>query len=163
MDNLSVKDQIIVFCHIQGCTNAFIATELNLPEEHVRLKLGTEKFQAYAKHLKYKLFSEDPKKRFNDLLPFATDAIEDALKDPGTKIQTRLAAAQEVTDRVMGKPKQTIDVEGSLIRGLIDRLDKKKQNDIIDIPGSIENNALLPAPNENPNRDPVDKWVEENL
>lgn len=152
-----------MYCHVQGCSNEAIATELSIPEENVRLKLSTEKLQIYAKHLKYRLTDEDPKKRFSDLLPYAADAIEEALKSPSTKIQTKLAAAQEITDRVLGKPKQTIEHEGSLIRGLIDRLDKKKQNDIIDIQGKIVVDALLPAAEDNPNLDAIDKWAEENL
>lgn len=144
----------------------------------VGLKLQDEKIQFEIKHIRYKLYGKDTKKRFNEILPHAIDITERLLHDPFTKPSTKFQAAQEIMDRALGKPKQTIDHEGSLIRSLFDKLDGKGEPVEVDVITVTEEQTMLPLPEkkenpngiinldtENPNLklDPVDQWVKDNL
>lgn len=168
---------MIVYLAAQGRSAVEIADSLGISKDTVRLKLTNERMQFEIKHLRYKLFGKDHRKRFSEILPHAIDATEKILRDPLTKERTRFAAAQEIFDRALGKPKQTIEHEGSLIRALIEKLDGKSDNErvggVIDAeivpelapPPINPNETVRPDKSKNPNlhMDPIDQWAKENL
>lgn len=161
---------MIVYLAAEGKTNAEIAMVLNITSDTVRLKLGTEQMQFAVKHMRYKLYGKDHKKRFEEILPHAIDVTEEILLDPNAKQATRFAAAQEVMDRTLGKPKQTVEHEGSIVRALFEKLDEKKTvQPIIDVgvPELLENPNNEPViqkyANPNLSSDPVEDWVKKNL
>lgn len=128
--------------------------------------------QFEVKHVRYKLYGKDHKQRFSQILPHAIDIAEKVLLDPNTKTATKFAAAQEFMDRALGKPKQTVEHEGSLIRSLFEKLDGRANEPAImegsftELPESNPNEVrqLTPAANPNLQSDnPIDKWADENL
>ena len=172
MEPLDNKNEMICYLAAQGRSTAEIAESLGISKDTVRLKLGDERMQFEIKHLRYKLFGKDHRKRFNEILPHAIDATERILLDPNSKDRVRFAAAQEVMDRALGKPKQTVEHEGSLIRALIEKLDGKGENEVKALDGEFfEAPALNPnetmatdrATNPNLQVDEIDKWAKENL
>jgi hypothetical protein len=173
MKDLPIRDQAISYLTMEGWTNEEIASCLQVPIEVIRLKLTDERIQEKSRNLHYQIYSEDSKKRYQDMLPHAMRVIEDILKDPMAKPQLKIDAAREVTDRVLGKPKQTVEHEGSLIRAFLERLSS---------PEMIATEPALPVPyrelppgnpnvstpvvtKDNPNfqEDMVDQWMKKNL
>ncbi len=162
---------MVAYMAAQGKTNAEIAELLEIDISTVRSRLSDERIQFEVKHLRYKLFGKDHKKRFMDILPHAIDVTENTLLDKNSKSSLRFAAAQEVMDRALGKPKQTMEHEGSLIRALFDKMDGKQEKPVIDVeavgPKLIDNpNGMsIPDISSNPNlsKDSVDEWVNKNL
>lgn len=174
MRDLANKDHVMVYLAAKGLKTAEIAEAIQLEPATVRLKLSEERVQFEVKTLRYKLYGKDHKKRFQDILPQAVDVTEQILMNPNTKDALRFQAAQEVMDRALGKPKQTVEHEGSLIRSLFEKLDGVKEEPAFDveaIPIALEDRiepALLGNPNErtkkteeNPNF--VDDWAKNNL
>ena len=190
MENLANKDEMLVYLSAKGAKTSEIASALDLTPQTVRLKLADDRVQFEIKRLRYQLYGKDHKKRFQDILPYAMDVTEEILKSPSAKPQLRFAAAQEVMDRALGKPKQTVEHEGSLVRSLLEKLNSKPGQEIIDIsplspdaiaPGTDLDNVETPQarvdsqvlgnPNyvtkmnsqENPNFQKVDDWMAKNL
>jgi hypothetical protein len=177
MEPLKNQDEVLVYLAAQGRSPKEIADILGLTAETVRLKLNHERIQFEVKHLRYKLFGKDHKKRFSDILPYAIDATEAILKNPSAKDRTRFAAAQEIMDRALGKPKQTVEHEGSLIRALIEKLDQNGQNEkaqsidsevVPELSAGVSTNPneiSRPDTSKNPNlqTDSIDQWAEENF
>lgn len=176
MNDLVNKDQMLVFLAASGKSNPEIAEILGIDRSTVRLKLQDSRMQFEVKHMRYKLYGSDHKKRFSEILPHAIDVTEQILKDPNAKQAVRFAAAQEVMDRTLGKPKQTIDHQGSLFRDLIEKLDgKEKEKPIIDVSNIMDasvvpmsenpNERILADPTTNPNleKDSIDQWAAKNL
>jgi hypothetical protein len=178
MKDLPIRDQAIAYLTVEGWTNDEIATCLNVMPEAIRLKLTDEKILEKMRALQYSLYAEDSKKRFEDILPFAIDALEDIIKNPSVKPQTKMQAVTDCIDRVLGKPKQTVEHEGGLLRAFYERLNNQGNNadaieaDFKEIP---EDNKRLANPNEviaphqqikknpNLNEDFVDSWMKQNL
>jgi hypothetical protein len=97
------------------------------------------------------------------------DVVEGVMKDTQEKGSTRIAAANMIQERVMGKATQQIEVGGNLIREMFERLDKR-QNVIqtIDVssPKQIEVNPKLlnpPTLNDNKEESEIDSWINEQL
>lgn len=172
------RDNMIIYLAAEGKTNAQIGEALDIDPATVRLKLTDERVAFEVKRMRYKLYGADHKKRFESILPHALDVTETILLDANAKSSLRFAAAQEVMDRTLGKPKQTVEHEGSLVRALFEKLDGKKP--VIEVggePTAPENErpalTLIENPNEkvavdvskNPNLsdDPIDNWVNKNL
>ena len=175
MESLSAQEQALCYFAAQGNMNQQqIAEAVNLSPGTVGQKLKSERIQFEIKHLRYKLYGKDHKKRFQDILPHAIDVVEDVITNPNTKQSIRFAAAQEIMDRALGKPKQTVEHEGSLIRSLFDRLDAKPEEpkpiDVTPIENEVPRlrnpNGQVEVENgSNPNlkEDKVDKWIRENF
>lgn len=168
-ENLQNRDQTLAYLAATGLTNAQIAESLGLDPKTVRLKLTDERIAFEIKHLRYKLYGADHKKRFNDILPHALDVTEEIVRNPNISPKLKFAAAQEVFDRALGKPKQTVEHEGSLIRALFEKLDAQKSTPVIDVGKEtvIENpNERINLPTQaNPNRnmDTVEDWISKNI
>ena len=168
----STKQSIIAYLAAEGQTVPEIAAAVELGEEKVANILLDQAFVLRVKELRQKLYSKDAKKAFDDLLPNAQDLIKKIIENPNTKPHLQFQVAQEVFDRSMGKAKQTVEHEGSLLRAVFEKMDQKRDNSVIDVTRIIE--PELPALanpnardadfNENPNtRDAVDDWMEKNL
>lgn len=164
------KYETIAYLAAKGMDNSEIAEAVGLSVERTKVILSSERVQFEIKAVRYKLFGKDAQKRHKEILPAAIDIQEEIMLDPKMKPAVRLHAAINFQDRVLGKPKQTIEHEGNLIRELFDRLDGKKKQDTIDIEAKeviasdiiLEDNPEKDLIQESP-KDSVDKWVDENL
>ena len=173
--DLPIRDQIVAYLTVEGWTIDEIATAINVMPESIRLKLTDERIIEKQKALSYKLFSEDTDKRLKDILPRALDVLCEILEDTTAKPQIKISAAQDVIDRVLGKPKQTVEHQGSLVRAMLEKLNASPEEAIaVDFTEVSSENKLLANPNEarpspdvraNPNfqEDPVDSWIKKNL
>lgn len=167
--------ETVAYLAARGLSPKEIGDALGLSTPAINALLTQERMRFEIKVVRHKLFGKEHQKAFRELLPHAIDATKNVLLDPTSKPSTRLDAAKEVMDRTLGKPKQTIEHEGSLLRELVERLDKKK---IIDVESAATVDAVLLAPlvEPNPNQiltakeidaekgiDSAQRWVDENL
>ncbi len=170
-DNLlSSRDGTIAYLAAQGKTHAEIAEVLGTTSRTIGAIIATERMQFEIKRTQHKLFGQDNKaiaNQFKDMIPKALDTMREIIDNPNVKPQLRFSAAQEIFDRSLGKPKQTVELEGSLVKDLYDRLDTLKPQDlgVIDItpvepeasrPETVD---VLPAPPQ----DVIDAWIAKNL
>lgn len=152
-----------------------IASQAGLTVQQVMVMMKDEKMRFEVKRLQTKLFP-NPKKRFQILAERAMEVTEEILDDDGQKPNVRLKAAQEVMDRAWGKPEQTINHDGSLIRRLFEQMDGANAKEvtapappparIIDLEASPNPNEVEkrdPSSNPNAGGDSIDRWVNENL
>lgn len=174
--SLSNKQSLVAYLAAQGRTNSEIADALSMASSTVNTILQDERTQFEVKQLRHRLIGgRDVKQRFQSMLPKAVDAHEEILDNPNNKPALRFAAVQEVYDRALGKPKQTIEHEGSILRALYEKLDSKEgPSPIIDVTPSARpaatslenpNGKSKPDMSQNPNfqSDPIDDWIDKNL
>lgn len=163
----STKEKVLVYLAAEGFSIDEIAPLVALPLEKVSSMMTDQNMQLRVRELRSKLYSKDANKNFSSMLGGAQDVLKSVLENPNEKTHIRVQVAQEVFDRALGKPKQTIEHEGSMLRSLFEKMDQNGQ--IIE----AEFKEVLPAlsnPNssnqeefKNPNLvDPIDDWVNKN-
>lgn len=160
------KEQIIIYLAASGLTNTKIAEELGMHPNSISNVLGEERIQFELRKLRHKLFGKDVQRKFRDMVPAAQELTESILTNPNLKPGLRFNAAQEVFDRALGKPKQTIEHEGSMIKRIFEKLDSEDESSTIDVTPkeTPEPVSVISNPNEDPPAvDPIDKWAAENL
>lgn len=121
------KTRMQVLAYLAACGKKVtdIAEELGMSQPEVSNILSTERMQFEVNSLKYKMFGQDVQKRFKEILPKAVDVAYEVMVDEKAKPALRLSSAINFMDRALGKPTQQVEVGGSLIKELFDRLDGK--------------------------------------
>jgi hypothetical protein len=127
------KHETVAYLLARGLSNTEIAEAVGLTVAMIGVLANSERMQFQVKHLRYKLFGKDHQKAFKEILPYAIETIGDVIKNPKAKPETRLSASIYATDRILGKPKQQMEIGGSLIRKLYDKLDGKEESATIDV------------------------------
>lgn len=153
--------------HLRACglQPKEIATQVGLSVSTVNQYLASEKIQFEIRRLQHTYFGKDPMRRFQTMLQEAADVMEETMRDKQVKPSVRVMAADKILDRALGKPKQHLTVEGSLIRKVYESLDDntgKKIQTTIEVSGDNPNvrDVAQPGPEKNPNE--VEKPVREN-
>lgn len=121
-----------------------IAEAAGLTPSTVKRYLASPKIQMEVKRIQHKYLGTDPMRRFRQMMGRAADVMEETMEDPAVKPSVRLMAADKILDRAVGKPKQYIQMEGSLIRRVYEHLDSGKP--IIDVPPSDSVRTVEEAP-----------------
>ena len=165
----TTKRQLAIYLAAEGKNTAQMAEMLNVNSSTVHQWLKDDRFQFEVKLLRHKIHGKGIQKRFEDMLPKAQDVTEEIITNPNIKPQLKFQAAQEVFDRALGKPKQTIEHQSNILRTIYERLDQNPEM-TIDITPQEQQLKTLPEPQKtielNPNTielDPIDKWANENL
>lgn len=166
----SSKQQVITYLAAEGKSVKEISEALGMSKANVQTVLSDERVAFDIKHLRFKLHGKGVKEKFNDLLPAAQETLTSILNDdnPNVKINLKFQAAQEVFDRALGKPKQTVEVEGSLLRAVFEKLNDPRASTL---DGEIVHDAIPVLANpekkeepENPNSaSPMDEWLSKNM
>lgn len=164
-DNLlSTRENAVVYLAAQGKTPTQIAEATGSSTRSISTMLGEERVQFEIRRLQHRLFGKDTKavkKRFDDMVDQAQDVIAEIVADDNPNVtikpSLRFAAAQEILDRSMGKPKQTVEHQGSLIKELFDRLDDPKTKEVIDI------SSIPDALGSGEEKSTMDDWADKNL
>lgn len=154
--------------HLRACglQPKEIATQVGLSVSTVNQYLASEKIQFEIRRLQHTYFGKDPMRRFQTMLNEAADVMEETMRDKQVKPSVRVMAADKILDRALGKPKQHLTVEGSLIRKVYESLDDntgRKIQTTIEVSGDNPNVREVTAPvvgEKNPNE--VEKPVKDN-
>lgn len=154
---LNSTHELVAYMTATGQSRATIADVAGISPEAVSRLLGCERTKFRIKELQFQIFGKDPHKRFESILSTAIQTVSDILEDPKIKPAVKLQAAQTVLDRVMGKPKQSIEVKDVTLAdfyGKLDQMFAKKEGDVVD--AEIVENEIK-------KRDHIDQWVDDNL
>lgn len=127
-----------------GLKNIDIARETGLSASYISTLINDPKVRNEIKYLQNQMFGSDPRKRFQSLFTESVETVEEVMRDKAEKGATRLMAAQIVQERVLGRPTQEVEIGGSLIRMLFEKLDQKdKDRKMMDVTPKIERPMLL--------------------
>lgn len=166
-ESLSHKHNYIAYLAAKGFGTTEISNETGMSISRISTLLQSERMKFEIRAIQYKLFGKEPSKRFKEILPDAIDLAERVMKDPNVKPSLKLTAAMNFMDRALGKPKQSIEVEGSVLRQLYDKMDGKKEDITVETVKDVE--PLTENPNKavekkpNPNSDDMTQWVLNNF
>ena len=144
--------EVIFYGAAIGESATKIAEDLGYSPATICNIINKEESKVKIKELRWRIFGEDAKKRFNNLVPKAMDVVEEILNDEKLKAETKLSAAREVFDRSLGKSVQHLDVGGNMVADLIKRLDERSRAPI-SIDSTVENipdaDVVVPSQIEN--------------
>lgn len=168
------KKEIIIYLAAMGKNYTQIGEATGATYLTIRALLELEQTQFQINQIRYKLYGKDVQKTFKELVPEAQELTATILRDEGQRPEVRLSAAKEIFDRALGKAKQTIEHQNSVIGKLYEMLDKTSEKEILDITpsGLLSPPALETAHEETKEEDlnskpqetdKIDAWAEENL
>lgn len=160
----SNQQQLLTYLAAEGKNAKEISEALGMSQKSVKAMLTDERIDFDIKHLRYKLYGKGIKEKFQEMLPKAQEAVAEILDNPNTKSNLKFQVAQEVFDRSLGKPKQTVEHEGSLLRAVFEKLDGSRNvSEIIDGEVVLERTALPESDNPNTIVNPMDEWINKNM
>lgn len=148
--------------HFYACGYTFekISELLHLDLEYLKLLFETETMNEAVEAARREVFSGDSKSEFRALSPRAAKIINQIMASPTERGATRLQAAMYAIDRAHGKPTQSLDVGGSMIKEFIKLLDDQKRTAIdisTKIPNNVEDAEVIEAPTS---LSEVDSWFQ---
>jgi hypothetical protein len=121
----------IIWMMAQGVPHKKIAAEVGISYQRIKAITGSKAIMNEVQKVQYKLYGENPQRRFAALLPKAISVAESIMDNEKAKDSTRLAAAETIMDRALGKPAQSVEVNHNTnIKLLFEMLDKKKNDQI---------------------------------
>jgi hypothetical protein len=142
-----------------GCSVAFV-------NQVIKSQVG----QAEVARIQDEVYSGKFTKVYEQIVPMAIQTAMEAMLDKNVKASTRVEAAFRFMDRALGKPKQAIEVEDNVARGILERLDqmaKERSVKTVDIDrDTMEALTAGGASNTIENKsqpDEIDEWIEGNL
>lgn len=161
-----------------------IAELLQISINIVAVYLNEETIRQEIAMIQKTLMRKETNPRFLSLVPKAIDVAEEVMQDDNQKAAIRLAAAQLIMERALGRPTQQVDLGGSLIRTLFERLDAKEVEQMqpvyepkiirspLLIQGIVKDNELIvdvvtdneqPIEKEQETNDAIDSWIKNHL
>jgi hypothetical protein len=148
-----------------GAKNDQIAIMLGLRITEVKNILSLDRVQDMVYKIQKEAFKADEQKIFKALLPDAIDTARHVMLDAAQKGSTRLSASFGIMDRALGRPQQKIEVGGSIIKEVFERLDsldQKSEDAAIEAEAkTLDNDDVEDAEIEETND--IDRWVKENI
>lgn len=146
-----------------GVRPKHIAEALGLSPATVTTWLKSEKMKFEVKRLQHRMFGKDPASRFRTLVNDATSTLVEAMQADDAKHSVKIMAANSILDRALGKPKQHLLVEGSIIRKIYENLDTGKDT-VIEVESQESREVEEIGPGENPNTvEKIDHSANPNL
>lgn len=167
----------VAHLHAFGADRGQISVMTGLPLDEVGMILGLPRVKDLAFDLQKKHANRDFQNLFMSLVPDAVDTARNLMMDRSVKDSTRLSASLAIMDRALGKPNQNIEVGGSMIRELFEKLDQheaKRVDRAIEVQAKQVHNAIedgeikettSPADTTEPpgEVDAVDTWIKDHL
>lgn len=170
----SFRNEAMIALSAGGVGPEKIAEIVGVSVERAEVFLNQDRSRVRVQRMRSEIFGSDPRARAQVSAASAWKVIDDLMKSAGTKDAIKLAAAQATLDRAFGKATQTVEVGGSLLRSLIERLDQRqlgageqRQREVIDVGGEPRalpraQTAKVSSP-RSPKADMIDGWVEKNF
>lgn len=167
-----VSARVKAVCHMAaiGFNKKEIAVSLGIPEGRVGAVLSSKSAKAQIDKIQHDLFFADPQKMFRTEVPRAFRRVRKVLYGEKTKDNDVLKAADMIFDRALGKPKQEVQHETSSIKQLFEMLDKQSQTEtkiievkVSPVAGEEVQDAEFKEKQQDPTKDDMDAWLDENL
>ncbi len=140
--------EAMIYAAASGATNKMIADEFGFTQHRMSIILNRPEIKKKIKAVQEVIWGGSAEKRFQNLLPKAITVAQDIIEDATEKRSLRADVAFKLMDRALGKPQQSISVEGNLLVDMIAKLDEQKSRDVSDTALASERD-----------KDPVDEFV----
>lgn len=179
---LNARQRHAAYLTFLGKTNKEIREELNYSAEAVSILQSNPKFIREVERLRNKAFDITVGERLKTMGPLAMDTIEEILEadnDPSIKPNLKADLAKWVAEKLTGKPKQEMEVQGGSLNTFLDLIKEMKtvgsetegRGGKTLPPGSTEESSIIDVEakrstdedKETPKGDPYASWVDENL
>lgn len=163
-DRLLNRTRAVIYLAALGLSPRQISDQLMIKVDRIRPLFKSKSFQAEVARVQEEIFLTDPKKMFMKILPEAVGTARRIMKSKREKGSTRANVAFGFMDRALGKVPQTVNHEGSLVREMIDLIQRGGRAVSIDIETTgVHPGEIQPKAEETKEKDPIDLWAEENL
>lgn len=148
-----------------------IAATVSQSLKRVQWILSSARGSQEVAKLAFKMSGQNPQRAFAALMPEAVQMHAEVMRNPAVKHSTRLQAAMAISDRVMGKPKETVDInKKSTVRVLLEQLQAERDPSLLppleaefeDL-GDAEIRIKEIQSDSAPAADSIDEWIAENL
>jgi hypothetical protein len=157
---LKPSHELIAYMLAQGMSVGEICKKTKRSRSFVNTLQSRSRFTFRVQELQYLMYGRHAMKKLQSLVPHAINATAEVLQDDEAKASSKLRAAELVLDRVMGKPKQTIEYESASLSDFYKRLDQIIEAKKVP-PKEIEGTEEIVIEAEVV--DEVDEWCEANL
>lgn len=152
--------RLVAYLTAAGATPEQISIMIGKEAGEIKAALQIERVDQMMLEVRRKQAGRDIVRRVKELAPKAIEVQEKLLNNELTKDNVRAAIADSILDRAMGKAPQTVEVGGSLLRQVLDRVDALEQERaIVGQAKRVDNEQGV----EDVEVDPASKWVKENL
>jgi hypothetical protein len=108
-----------------GLSNRAIAKALKIPNTRIELMMGSISMKREVEILQRDYFDREADIMFKRLVPAAVQTIFDLMTAKKGKESVRLSAAQYITDRALGKPKEIIEQKTDLLKDVFSQLQNR--------------------------------------
>jgi hypothetical protein len=126
----SYVHEALIYMAASGANQKQIATDLGYTQSRISIILSKPDIRKKIRAIQEQLWGDNAEKRFKHLLPRAIDVAENILEDQTAKQNLKADVAFKLMDRALGKPQQSVSVEGNLLADLIHRLDQQETRDV---------------------------------
>lgn len=144
--------EALIYMAASGANQKTIAEDLGFTQSRISIILSKPEIKQKVRKVQELLWGENAEKRFNNLLPKAIDVAQHIIEDANEKTSLKADVAFKLMDRALGRPQQSVNVEGNLLGDLIARLDEQSSRDIT--------NPELTSGRE---KDEVDNFVDQHV
>lgn len=159
---------------VQGHSDAEIAKKLDLTVRTVELLKDHRRVKDEILNIKERVYEESIETRLKRIAEPALNLIEQTIMDRSNRIKdnVKIETAKWLIEKLDGKAAQKVEVGGSLLSEMLDRLDNLKRAglsdaNIIDVSPSQSQVKVIANLNELPNdaikvereEDPLKEWV----
>lgn len=145
---LGARTKLVAYLKANGKTNVEVANELDITPGAVSRICGSTLFKEYVNKIHYQQFGKRPDDQFKEILPEAVKVARDILHSDAINADTRASVAFKFMDRALGKPKQQVEVQNSLIRELFAQMDAINRSPHTNITIHNHANETLKAPED---------------
>lgn len=145
---LKQRHEFIAYLMSFGLTAREISKRVGMTDGYLSQIMNTPIVKERAESLRRELFGMDPNKGMHTMVKQCLSVIDEVLNNPNEKSALKVDAAFRVLERTHGKPRQIVEVEGSLLKDLFARLDSAPQ--------SLDSDATEAE------FTPIDQWLAEN-
>lgn len=153
----------IAYLWAGGANQEQISVMIGKPTHEVKNILALDRIKQLVFQIQKGQAKTDAKKIIKSIVPDAIEVARAIMLSPENKAATRANIAFQFMDRAMGRPTQTIDVGGSLIKDLFERLDNmQKAKETKEIEAEVSRIEDVEDA-ETVEKDKFTKWVDENL
>lgn len=162
-----------VICYMMACgaTNRQMAVDLGISREWVSRLVNNSKLKERAREIKDQHFGANIGARFQGMVPKALDFAESIITgEEQVKPMERWEATKWLFEKLTGKPKQEVDLGGSVtILDFMRQIDglREARKGLAEVgvlaESHPEDGGGVYSPPEAPAVDPIDQWVSENV
>lgn len=123
--SISHRQKLVATLAAMGFRHIEIAERVGYTSVRVGQLLATPEVSLEVERQRQALFKLDPELSMRTMIPKALEVISEVLHNANEKASLRTETAFRLFERTHGKPKQSIDLGGNLLKDLFEMLDQR--------------------------------------